>query len=165
MHVAAAGGYTPRQRLAIVTAVSLLVLIMVGSAFATGVYVGNNRELAPGTFAGAGAPPRQGQPGGPQQPPAGQNPQPLAFDVQGSFQAATATTVTIQSADGSRTVGYDQNTHFARPDGSTMKVTDVRVGMALGIRLRPASIPPTAVTVTVLGTAAEPQPAQVPAAR
>jgi len=160
------GGYGTRQRFAIVAAVSLLVFIMVGSAFAAGVYIGNNRELAPGTLAGAGAPPRQGQPGAPQQGQGGQNPQPVAFDVQGTFQAATATTLALQSPGGARSMNYDQQTHFVRPDRTTLKVTELRVGMPLGIRLRPGITPPTADTVTITGTpGGAQQPAQAPAAR
>jgi hypothetical protein len=158
-------GYGSRQRVAIIAAVSLLVMIMVGSAFATGVYVGNNRQLAPGTFAGAGAPPRQGQPGAPQQGQPGQNLQPLAFDTQGVFQVATATALSIQGPDGPRSVNYDQKTQFARPDGTTLKVTDLRPGMPLGIRLRPATTPLTADAVTVLGAPGGAQPGQAPAGR
>ncbi len=156
------GGYGARQRLAIIGAVSLLVLIIVGSAFSTGVYVGNNRKLAPGTLAGAGAPPRQGQPGAPQPGQGGQNPQPLAFDAQGTFQGATATTLALQSPEGPRSVSFDQQTHFVRPDGATLRVSDLRLGMPLGIRLRPATSPPMADTVMVQGAPVGPQPAQVP---
>jgi len=159
------GGYGTRQRLAIIAAVSLLVLIIVGSAFATGVYVGNNRELAPGTFAGAGAPPRQGQPGAPQQAQAGQNPPPAAFDTQGVFQGITANALNLQGPEGTRTVSFDQRTLFVRPDGTTLRVTDLRPGMPLGIRLRPATTPLTADMVTILGAQAAGQPGQAPVAR
>ncbi len=161
----ARGGFRPRQRLAIMAAVSLLVMIMVGSAFAAGVYIGNNRQLAPGTFAGAGAPPRQGQPGAPQPGQGGQNLQPIAFDAQGTFQGATATALSVQAPDGMRSVNYDQQTHFVRPDGTALKVTDLRPGMPLGIRLRPATTPPTADTVTIIGVQGGGQPGQAPAGR
>ena len=163
--VAVPGGYGSRQRFAIITAVSLLVMIMVGSAFAAGVYIGNNRELAPGTFAGAGAPPRQGQPGAPQQGQPAQNLQPVVFDAQGTFQSATSTTLNLQGPEGARPVRYDQRTLFVRPDGTTLKVTDLKPGMPLGIRLRPATTPPTADTVTIIGVPGGGQPGQAPVPR
>jgi len=61
-------GHTPRQRWYIAASVSVLVAIMVGVAFAAGVYIGNNRELAPGALPG-------GPGGGPVNPAPGQLPQ------------------------------------------------------------------------------------------
>jgi hypothetical protein len=58
------GGYTVRQRWVIIASVSVLAVLLTGVAFASGVYIGNNRELAPGVAPG-GPPPGQGQ-GGPQ---------------------------------------------------------------------------------------------------
>ncbi len=159
-----AAGYTPRQRWAIIAAVSLLVTIMVGAAFSAGVYIGNNRELAPGTFAGAGAPPRQGQPGAPQPngpAPGGPN-QPLQgaiFDAVGVLQGVSNTSLVVGGAEGPRTVAYDAATQFVRNDGSMLKVTELRPGATLGLRLRPGVSPATADTVTVLPPAGAGQPA------
>jgi hypothetical protein len=56
-------GYTIRQRWAIIASVSLLAVILVSVAFAAGVYIGDNRELAPGVSPGFGGGPPPGQAG------------------------------------------------------------------------------------------------------
>lgn len=157
-------GYTPRQRWAIVSAVSLLVAIMVGAAFSAGVYIGNNRELAPGTFAGAGAPPRQGQPGAPPQGGAGpgapnQNAPQNIFDRVGVLQAVSNTSLMVQGPEGARPVAYDSATQFVRADGVVVRVTELRPGATLGLKLRAGVSPATADTVTVLPPAGAGQPA------
>ncbi|MCE7928217.1 MAG: hypothetical protein DYG91_06935 [Chloroflexi bacterium CFX7] len=159
-----AAGYTPRQRWAIVTAVSVLVAIMVGAAFSAGVYIGNNRELAPGTFAGAGAPPRQGQPGAPQpngvapgvpNQPAGQG----VFDAVGVLQGVSNTALVVRGPEGPRTITYDAATQFMRNDGTMVRVAELRPGATLGLKLRPGVSPPTVDSVVVLPPAGAAQPA------
>ena len=155
--VAGRAGYGSRQRLAIVAAVSLLVLIMLGVAFSAGVYIGNNRELAPGTLPGTGAQPRPGQPapGGAAPGPNGQaaaNP----FDVAGPVQAAGAGSLTLAGPGGGRTVVIDARTRFMRPDGTAAASRDVQPGSSVGIKVRAGSNPPAADTVTLLPPIANP---------
>ena len=151
-------GYTPRQRWTIVAALSLLVTIMVGAAFSAGVYIGNNRDLAPGTFAGAGAPARQGQPGAAPNAPNQDAPQ-TVFDRVGILQAVSNTSLMVSGPDGPRPIAYDSATQFVRPDGSVLRVTEIRPGATLGLKLRAGVGPATADTVTVLPPAGAGQPA------
>src|SRR3972149_1308320 len=98
-----AGGYTVRQRWAIVASVSILAVLLTGVVFASGVYIGNNRELAPGVGPG-GPPPRGGAPqrlGQPQAPgnnaPGQQQPQGgrVGFDTVGSLASFASGTLSV----------------------------------------------------------------------
>lgn len=173
-------GYTRRQRWAIVASVSVLVAIMVAVAFAAGIYIGNNRELAPGIAPGiAGGPPpgqagpqRFGQPQAPanqgvqQQQPAnpaapgaqqqgGQQVVRPAFDAVGSLAQAAEGTLTLVTPDGPRQIPVDGQTRFVRDDGAPVSPASLRPNTVLGVRLRPGSPVADAVTIiTARGTQA-----------
>ncbi len=170
-------GYHPRQRVAIISSMAILSLIMTGVVFASGVYIGNNREIAPSAFPrNPGAPgpqqPQQGpgqqgaqvqRPGAQQQfgpgNPGGQNPAappgggqtgPQAGGtINGNVITAAANAVTMATPGGPTTVTLDAQTTLVRADGTTFIATDLVRGMNLTVRLRPATNPLTADRVTL----------------
>ncbi|MEO6398510.1 MAG: hypothetical protein ABIP13_08585 [Tepidiformaceae bacterium] len=89
-------GYTLRQRRVVLASVGVLALIGISIAFASGVYIGNNRELAPGAAPsfpgqrpngpGPQGPGQQGGVGGPQGGPGVQGGQPQQQRAGGAQQ-------------------------------------------------------------------------------
>jgi hypothetical protein len=153
-------GYTPRQRWMVLTSVGVLALIGVSIAFASGVYIGNNRELAPGAAPsfpgqrpngpGPQGPGQQAQPQGiqggqqgvpgvqggvPQQQGAGGAPQPVNFALTGGFVARDGAMLVLAAPGGELRVAIDAETRFAR-DGQAVAAADVQPGVQLGIRYR-----------------------------
>lgn len=156
--------HTEQQRWYIAASVSVLVAIMVATAFASGVYIGSNREVASGAALlgprgplpggqAAGAP-RLGQPpqgraegiGPESNGSAPQAPAPPAvgtfadrFELIGTVIGISDSEVEVSTANGSRTIQIDALTRLESQDGRRLALSSLAEGSIVGLVMRNTS--------------------------
>ncbi|MFQ5381077.1 MAG: hypothetical protein ACE5EF_05585 [Dehalococcoidia bacterium] len=159
--------YTSSQRRYIALSVSLLVLIMVAVSFAAGVYIGNNREIAPSAQPGGPAV-RPGAQAGPQrfgQPPAdgtgaqagvpgqqqplrpGQQPAGSAFDVLGTVTGHDGMTLDVATPTGSVRLDLSEDVKIEDRTGQVLTVESLLADSRVGVVFRPGTLSPLLVVL------------------
>ncbi len=167
---ASPAAYTGAQRRYIALSLGILILIMVGVAFAAGVYIGNHREIAaiaepagpPGRPGAQQAPQRFGQPqrgvGDAQEPQLvpGQAGQPGAFaaggasegfDLTGTVTVRDGTKLELATATGPVTLELGGDVRFEDRAGRTLPASSMREDDLVGLVLRPGTLKPLLVVL------------------